>query len=237
MSRKNERKKANPTHWYNGQYLLQRERSTDPANPGFKLTQAAEEAQTAKWEMLIANRKPTENITPKPLGGHGRSPPLLLYGWTLNHDYFLEYAKRHRLTLKVSEEARKRLGCATKKFNFGDVTEEHCRDKLLLDELRLRTAARFVSVCHLRKASGFEFTKERPLSLEWDRILYVWTNYDIEEKYFSYGFSQKGRFEEAKKVMDEAMNECLPEGQKSELLWWWSFDDNDVSVLTSMEQP
>ncbi|EJF59642.1 hypothetical protein DICSQDRAFT_181805 [Dichomitus squalens LYAD-421 SS1] len=233
MSNDSERKKANPTHWYNGQYLLQRERSTDPANPGFKLTKAAEEAQTAKWEMLIANRKPTENITPELLGGHGRSPPLLLYGWTFNHDYFLEYAKRHRLTLEVPEQARQRLGCATEEFNFADVTEEHCRDEQLLKELR--SAARFVSVCHLREASGLAFTIGRPLSLEWDRILYVWTNYDMAERYLGDGLSQKGRFEEAKKVMDEAMNECLPDGKKSELLWWWSFDDNDVNVLTSID--
>ncbi|TBU52890.1 hypothetical protein BD310DRAFT_888743 [Dichomitus squalens] len=232
MSNDSERKKANPTHWYNGQYLLQWERSTDPANPGFKLTKAAEEAQTAKWEMLIANRKPREKIPPRLFGSRGRNPPLLLYGWTFNLDYFLEYAKRHRLTLEVSEEARKWLGCATKTFNFGDATEEHYRDEQLLQEMC--HAARFVSVGHLRRSTGFVFEIGRPLSLEWDRILYVWTNYDIEEKYFGYGFSRKGRFEAAKKIVDEAMNECLPDGKKSELLWWWSFD-NDVNVLTSID--
>ncbi|TBU21742.1 hypothetical protein BD311DRAFT_771646 [Dichomitus squalens] len=233
MSHDNARKMTNPAHWYNGQILLEKEPSTDPADLGSKLTQAAEEAQKAKWEMLIANRKPRPIIPPKLLGGHGRKPPLLLYGWTFDSDYFLGLTKRYGLILKVSEGARKQLGCATKRFNFADVTEEHCRDEQLLDELR--RAARFVSVSHLTGLAGIPFEIGRSLSLEWDSIIYAWTNYDADEKYFGYGLSQKGRFERAKKLMDEAMNECLPEGQKSELLWWWSFDDNDVNVLTSME--
>ena len=71
-------------------------------------------------------------------------------------------------------------------------------------------------------------------SLEWDSILYVWTNYNYEEKYLCNGLALKGRFERAKKFVNEAMNECLPEGKRTELQWWWSFDDNEVvSIIRS----
>ncbi|KAI1792560.1 hypothetical protein LXA43DRAFT_1060555 [Ganoderma leucocontextum] len=33
-----------------------------------------------------------------------------------------------------------------------------------------------------------------------------------------------------------AVNECLPEGKKTELKWWWSWDDNDV-LSSSIDLP
>ena len=89
-----------------------------------------------KWEMLIANRKPRKNINRKLLGSSGNEPPVLLYSWPFPKDYFIEYAKRHRLSAKLSEQTLQRLGCQMEEFNFGDMTEEHYRDENLLAILR-----------------------------------------------------------------------------------------------------
>ena len=66
----------------------------------------------------------------------------------------------------------------------------------------------------------------RPFSLEWERILYIWTNYNIEKVYDKLAYN--GKFERIRKILDDAMNECLPDGKRTELQWWWSFDDNEV---------
>ena len=75
-----------------------------------------------------------------------------------------------------------------------------------------------------------EFCTGRPISLEWGFILYVWTKYNIRERYLRDGLCRNGRFERAKEILDKAMNSCMPEGKRTELRWWWSFDDNDISV-------
>ena len=127
--------------------------------------------------MLIANRPPQKDISDKLLASSGTEPPVLHYGWPFNSDYFIEYAKRHRLSIEMTEEFRERLGCPTEEFNFGDLTEEQARDPDLADGLCL--AARVVSVEHLIGLTGIVLEIGRPLSLEWERILYIWTNYNI----------------------------------------------------------
>ena len=234
-----------PTLWYKGQFLLEKEPSADPADLGYKLTQAAEEAQkavgasltpcycpslrlslTQKWEMLIANRPPMKNITEDWLATRRNKPPVLLYGWPFKRGYFLEYAKRHKLSVRLSEQTLQRLGCPTENFNFGDMTEEHYQDESLLRILH--SAAEHASLRHLRDSTGIRFQIGRPLSLEWNSILYVWTNYNMRERYLCDGLAITGRFEQSKPFLDKAMNECLPEATKTELRWWWSLSDNAV---------
>ena len=170
-----------------------------------------------KWEMLIANRKPRKNINRELFGSSGNDPPVLLYGWPFTKDYFIEYAKRHRLSAKLAEQTLQRLDCPTEGFNFGDLTEKHYRDENLVTILR--SAAILTSTRHLRDSIRVAFQIGRPLSLEWDKILFVWTNYNYEEKYRCNGLALKGRFERAKKFVNEAMNECFPEGKRTELRW------------------
>ena len=45
-------------------------------------------------------------ITQRWLPSRDNYHPVLLYGWPFDWNYFLEYAKRHRLSLKVPEEDR-----------------------------------------------------------------------------------------------------------------------------------
>ena len=91
-------------------------------------------------------------------------------------------------------------------------------------------ASQFASIGHLRSLTRVEFCTGRPISLEWGFILYVWTNYNIRERYLRDGLCRNGRFERTKEILDKAMNSCKPEGKRTELRWWWSFDDNDISV-------
>ena len=111
---------------------MKKEPDADPANLVFKLTKATEKAQKAvgasvtahgyapltsslaqKWEMLILNRKLMKAITQEWLATRRNKPPVLLYDWPFNGHYFLEYTKRHRLSLRLSEQTLQLLGCPT----------------------------------------------------------------------------------------------------------------------------
>ena len=80
----------------------------------------------------------------------------------------------------------------------------------------------------LRRSAGFGFQVGRPLALEWDNSIHMWTNYNMRERYLCDGLCLKGRFERPKEILDKAMNQCLPEGKKTKLRWRWYFDGNDV---------
>ena len=77
-----------------------------------------------------------KTITQEWLPSRDNKPPVLLYGWPFDCNYFLGCAKQHRLSARFSEQTLQRLGCQTEKFNFGDMTEEHYRDENLLAILR-----------------------------------------------------------------------------------------------------
>ena len=114
--------------------------------------------------MLIANRKPRKNINRELFGSSGNDPPVLLYGWPFTKDYFIEYAKRHRLSAKLSEQTLQRLDFPTEEFNSGDLTEEHYRGENLVTILR--SAAELASTRHLTDSTGVAFQIGPPLSLE-----------------------------------------------------------------------
>ena len=176
----------------------------------------------------MANRPPKTKITRDLLPSYGYEPPALLYGWPFKRDYFVKYAQRHWLSVdEITEKYRERLGCPTNSFNFGDLTEEQARDPDLMRGLCL--GARIISVQHLIGMTGLMLEVGRPFSLELERILYIWTNYNIEKVYDKLAYN--GRFERIRKILDDAMNECLPDGERIELQWWWSFDDNEVASI------
>ena len=121
-----------PTLWYSNQYLLEKEPGADPANLVLKLTKAAEEARRAvgasvtsheyvpltsslaqKREVPLTNRKPMKAITQEWLATRRNKRPVLLCGWPFNGHYFLEYAKRHSLSVKLSWQTLQRLGFPT----------------------------------------------------------------------------------------------------------------------------
>ena len=172
----------------------------------------------------MRNRKPETTIPPEMLSTGNNSPPVLLYGWPFNDDYFLEYARHHRISFETDPKHQEWLGCPTLEFNFGDVTEAHLQRKNVVNYLRIM--ARWTVVNKFRRATGQRLEIGRPFSFRYSKILYMWTNYNMDEEYHDFG--RPDRYDKVVELLGTAMNECLPEGQKTELKWWWSWDDNDV---------
>ncbi|PIL36439.1 hypothetical protein GSI_00128 [Ganoderma sinense ZZ0214-1] len=224
-------KKQNPALWEGSQYLLEMEPSTDPAKPGYRYTEAAALAQVRKWKRLMRNRGPETTIPPEMLSNGKNRPPVLLYGWPFKPDHLVEYAKRHRISFETDPKHQEWLGCSTLEFNFADVTEDHYKKKNIVNYLRPK--ANMVVLNKLLRETGQGLEIGRPFSFKYPKILYMWTNYNMDEEYDDFG--RPDRYDKLIGFLNTVMNECLPEGEKSELQWWWSWDDNDVNVLQDMD--
>ncbi|KAI0758766.1 hypothetical protein C8Q74DRAFT_1299874 [Fomes fomentarius] len=203
--------------------------SDDPTKPGRRLTEAAEKAQKQRWRRLMANRPPRKNISPKLLARKGRKPPLLYYGWPFMDDDMILYAKRHSLSFPPSQAMRAILGCG-ERFNFANLTEEHLRNPELVRALR--HAAIALAQHDLIGKTGAQLTIGRPFSLEWDTILVMWTNYDMEERYPMLEFLEI--YDKAVATLDEELNVGKKRAERTKLRWWWSWD-NDVSIFTHFD--
>ena len=142
----------------------------------------------------------------------------------------LDYARRHELEFPFHPYYRKLFGDKDE-FNFGDLTDDHLADKKSLPTFR--RIATLQVVLHLtREARALGLTVERPVSLEWQNILVVWSTDNYKEGYGMY--AQFGTWKRVEKFIDDAMNECLPEGcqRRTSLAWWWSHRNRFVSYLS-----
>ena len=190
-------------------------------------------SQRLEWEATVARRPPCKTLTADELPGSGKTVPHRLYGWPISEDYMLDYARRHKLIFPVDPYYRDRFD-GKDEFNFGDLTDDHLADKHLFLALR-RSATMRVLFHFSREVHARWMTVDRPISLEWDKMLVLWSTDDYEKQYTIY--DRPGKWERVKKFIDDALNECLPEGceRRTSLAWWWSFENSLVSsVLSSL---
>lgn len=138
-----------------------------------------------------------------------------------------DYARRHQLDFPVCAAVRAKFG-GKEEFNFGDLTDDHLADEDLVEHLRgiatIRVMMHFVH-------AGADVYIDRPLSLEWDTMFVLWSTNDFEHKYRMYKILRK--WDRVKKFMDDALNECLPQGceRRTSLEWWWSWENSFVSAV------
>ena len=86
----------------------------------------------------------------------------------------------------------------------------------------LTASAAFVTTERLIELTGNNLEDARPYSLDWDGLLYIYTNYNAEEEREL--LEDLGLFDRVIEVMDEAMNEGW-KGERSKLQWWYTFSD------------
>ena len=183
--------------------------------------------QHRKWQLIFAKHPPLDVLPNKylPHLEEGARAPRFLFGWAFNRDWTLEVARRRRLTFNVERSFRRYLG-GYETFNFGDVSEDHSNLPSLrtyLEELALRCFCSYI-----RTETRAHFTMAQPVTDKWDRILFLWTNYDMRESYQC--FQRHAMWSDVEDFMDELMNEGLPsDSERSKAMWWWSFDNNFVS--------
>lgn len=142
----------------------------------------------------------------------------------------LDYARRHRLKFTVCAHRRAQFE-GKEEFNFGDLTDDHLADEGLVQHLQ-RMATTRVRV-HFAEA-GACLDIDRPLSLEWDTMFVLWSTHDYEKKHHMY--TAVGTWSEVKQFVDDALNECLPEGceRRTSLEWWWSWENAFVGSISAL---
>ena len=67
----------------------------------------------------------------------------------------------------------------------------------------------------------------RPFSLEWDGMVSLWSNYDLDDRYSTLVRSRE-RFLDIVAKLKEAMYEG---GQENEIEWWYEWSNDVVGVL------
>ena len=184
-------------------------------------------SQHREWTAIVARNPPLKTLTPDDLPQSGKGVPHRLYGWPFSEDYMLDYARRHRLVLKVIPHYRKVFGDVDY-FNYGDITDDHLADEQLFHHLRRMALLNVISHFH-REGGAFDLKIDLPLSQEWRRILVVWSTKDYEEMYN--GYKWYGDWPKVEKFIDDALNECLPEGceRRTSLAWWKTCGSRHVS--------
>lgn len=175
-------------------------------------------SQRRDWAAVVAKHPPLKTLTADDLPGPGKDVPYRLYGWPFSEDYMLDYARRHRLVFTVIPYYQKIFGDVDY-FNYGDVTDDHLADEQLFHHLR-RKSLLDVMAYFQREGGAFDLRIDLPLSQEWRRILVVWSTKDYEEMYN--GYKWYGDWSKVEKFIDDALNECLPEGceRRTSLAWW-----------------
>ena len=144
----------------------------------------------------------------------------------------LDYARRHRLVFNVMPRHRNILG-ATNKFNYGDLTDEHIAHEELFLTL-CRSATWDVILHFIGKVGVMDLRVERPVSHDSRMLLVVWSTRNYEKKFAEYRIM--GNWEKVERFIDDALNECLPEGceRRTSLEWWWSRENMLVSRESSL---
>ena len=188
--------------------------------------------QRLEWEAIIAKHPPCKALAPKdlPRPGQPTPPPHRLYGWPFTEEYLLDYARRHRLEFPVCSAVRARFE-GKEEYNFGDLTDDHLADGVLVQHLQ-RVATTRVRRHFIQAGASVDIG--RPLSLKWDSMFVLWSTRDFEPKYRMYKMFKN--WDKVKKFVDDALNECLPEGceRRTSLEWWWSLENAFVSAVLAL---
>ncbi|TFK83698.1 hypothetical protein K466DRAFT_602638 [Polyporus arcularius HHB13444] len=181
--------RADSAYWEGDQYLLE-----------------------IKWQRRIANRPPRKTITPRLLVSSGKNPPLLLYGWPYKKNYFVDYARRHYLVYRTTKKNHAAFGDRDE-FPFDELTDADCQDERKM--FTYRVLAAMVVMDQLIDATGLHLELGRPLSLEYQGMLVLWKNDDIEEHCAIPALL--GTLEPGQRVIEQAMNEGVDVAEKVEL--------------------
>ena len=183
--------------------------------------------QGIKRDDILAKYPPMKALTTDDLPQPGKEVPHRIYGWPVTEEYMIDYARRHRLVFNVSLHHRKRFG-GREQYNYGDLTDDDLADEKLFLSLR-RHAKYDVMMWFLTEVGATNLKMESPASRKWKCMLVLWDTRNYEETYATY--QGRGSWERVKNFIDDALNECLPEGceRRTSLEWFWSRENTLAS--------
>ncbi|KAI1792245.1 hypothetical protein LXA43DRAFT_1007257 [Ganoderma leucocontextum] len=180
---------------------------------------AANQPQTAQWKELMDKKRPKDSLRRTLIAKPGKTPPLYRYGFPFTREYPLDYARRHHLKVKLVGEDIEAFG--RQELDMADVDDSWFQDREMW--LFAMDISRNLMLQDLSRRCGFTLDSGRPFSLEWDGIVSLWSNYNVEERWMACP-----DHEHVLEVLREAMNEV--EGHTSKVQWWFDWN-NDLNAI------
>ena len=164
-------------------------------------------------------KPPKDSLHRKLIAKQGKTPPLYRYGFPFTREYAFDYARRHHLKLKLIDEDVEAFG-GREELDLADIDDSSPQDREMW--LFAMGLSRTLMLVDLSRRCGFSLDSGRPFSLEWDGMVSLWSNYNVEERWMSCAGYVLA-------VLGDAMNEVC--GHNSKVQWW--FDWNNDLVRTS----
>ena len=168
----------------------------------------------------MANRPPRDALPLKLLPRPGQKPPLYHYGFPYTRKYAIDYARRHHLTIPVADEDREAFGGRTI-LDMADLD-----DAWLEADKEIRLFAATISCTLMLDDLGhkcdFVLGGGRPFGKAWDRIVSLWSNYNVEER-----LQWCPDYEKVIDTLKNVMNET-EEHKYLDAQWWFDWDNNVV---------
>ncbi len=164
---------------------------------------------------------PVDALRPSLLPRPGKKPPLYHYGVPFTRKNALDYARRRHLTVPLAVEDRDKVG-GRPELDFADI------DDALLDsdeEVNMFAAMMCTTLMlqDLRRRCDFPLEKSRPFTDEWDGIISLWSNYNVEQRFY-----WCEDHEEIVKFLKGEIHET--DGHDSPKAQWWFDWDNEMPV-------
>ena len=149
------------------------------------------------------------------------------YGIPYTYKYALDYARHYHLTIAVADEDREAFGGRTI-LDMADIDDSQIEaDK----DIRLfaKSMSSMLMIEDLGRRCGFTLYQGRPFSKDWDGIVSLWSNHNVEER-----CEWCPDYEKVVDTLKDAMNE-VPGYDCLKPQWWFDFD-NDVVRLKSVDE-
>ncbi len=169
------------------------------------------------------NRGPSKTLPREMIPEDGSKPPLYHYGIPFTDHYMLKYAKRHHLTMKLQPNTREFFG-GKEEFDFADISREDEEDEEFFNQLL--SAGCSAAVRDIQTRCDITLHVARPFSLEWEGMVSLWSNYDMNERCLKL-IGSRERFEKIVAKLKEAMHEG---GEENDIEWWYEWDNPVVSL-------
>ena len=163
-------------------------------------------------------RPPKDSLSRKLIAKRGKAPPLYRYGFPFTRQYALDYARRHHLKLKLVDEDIEAFG-GREELDLADIDDSWLQDRERW--LFAMGLSRNLMVADLSRRCGFSLDSGRPFALEWDGIISLWSNYNVEERWIACA-----DYDHVLAVLGEAMNEV--DGHNSKVQWWFDWNNDLV---------
>ena len=158
---------------------------------------------------------------------------MYYYGYPYTTDYPVRYAMKHHFQIDVNDRDREYFGlppveeAPDAKLDYANLTAEQLNDAHTLRFVAM--SADWLFQNHLREICKWPLDVARPFSAEWDAVIALWSNHDVEWLWPACD----PKYDEIIRILEEEMNdtECqLDPEVRSKLAWYFDWENDIVGA-------